>query len=195
MEFGKTPYLKEGDVILFKGEWRVSIDKLSDALAIVNRITAVPYKIEKILKSGGNTTIDLMNENVGLYPTSSNKLYQIGIGLLGRGIALRLKIPEDTYYAYLDKIGARYDITTYPTLGALYEEDLPIEDPKMLKVYTILDMRDHIVLELTNETTEDRKGVLDLTIIKAELTFIDKKDPRYAELKKIARVIKYPRAV
>ena len=79
-------------------------------------------------------------------------------------------------------------------------EDIPPEEPKMLREYTVRDMRDTIKYTLVNPSYKDEKIVLKFTVNRVKLadpteeekTLIEQNWDDYVA-KGLLRIIRYPR--
>jgi len=198
-ELTKEPYLRVGQYVFLQGKWRTEGGKwLEDKLFKVMKADAFNYYKAYIVKSGESGDLDL-KDDLSLYPEEYDTLYEIGVSLLGNG-KLFIKLPSDKYYYYLEKEGIIGEVSAATEVGGFTEEMLPREEPKILREYTIRDMRDKISYTLVNTSYKDEKLILDMTVNRVKID-----EPALEEEQKVRdnwdeyissgmlRVIRYPR--
>lgn len=200
-ELTKDDYLKVGQYVFLKGKWRVEGPRyLEDELYKVDKVETFRYRRAYIIKSGETGTLDL-NDDLKLYPLEYDTLYEIGVGLEGN-VKLFPLLPSDRLYYYLESEGRLSATQISPTteLGGFTDKDIPPVDPKVLREYTIRDMRDKIKYVIANVSYRDEKVILDFTVNKIKLADVtdDEKATINSKLDEyissgLLRIIRYPR--
>ena len=198
-ELTKQPYLKVGNYVFLQGRWRAQGNGwLEDKLFKVTKADAFNYYKAYILKQGEGGDIDLKND-ISLYPEEYDTLYEIGVALRGNG-RLFIKLPSDKSYYYLEKEGIVSTISATTEVGGFTEEMIPPEEPKILREYTIRDMRDTIKYTLVNNSYKDEKMVLDFTVNRVKIAEVTEEEmatikENWNDLvaKGILRIIRYPK--
>jgi len=198
-ELTKADYLKVGQYVFLKGRWRsVGGAYLEDALFKVKKADAFNYTKAYIMKQGESGTISF-DDDLKLYPENYDTLYEIGVGMIGNG-KLFVRIPSDRYYHYLESEGVLTSVDATTEVGGYTEEDIPPVEPKILREYTIRDMRDTIKYTLVNSSHKDEKIIIKFTVNKVKLEDVSADERALIEqnwddyvAKGLLRIIRYPR--
>ena len=198
-ELTKSDYLRVGQYVYLKGVWRISGGaRLEDAIFKVVKADQFDYTKSYIIKQGEQGELDL-EDDLSLYPEEFDTLYEIGVGMIGN-VKLFIKLPSDKFYYFLEDQG--YLATVGPTteIGGFTEEMIPPTEPKVLREYTIRDMKDSIRYVLVNSSYKDEKAVLKFTVNRVKLMEVvgEEKNNILQNLddyvsKGILRIIQYPR--
>ena len=198
-ELTKADYIRVGQYVFLQGKWRIhGGEYLEDKLYKVTKADAFSYNKAYVIKQGEKGDLDL-KDDLSLYPEEYDTLYEIGVGVLGNG-KLFIKLPSDKYYYYLEKRGIIGEVSTTTEIGGFTEEDIPPEEPKMLREYTVRDMRDKIKYTLVNPSYKDEKVVLKFTVNRVKLADPTEEEKALVEqnwndyvASGILRIIRYPR--
>jgi len=198
-ELTKADYIRVGQYVFLKGKWRIhGGEYLEDRLYKVTKADAFSYNKAYIIKKGEQGDLDL-KEDLKLYPEEYDTLYEIGVGMLGNG-KLFIKLPSDKYYYYLEEQGIIGEVSPTAEIGGFTEEDIPPTEPKILREYTVRDMRDTIKYTIVNPSYKDEKVVLKFTVNRVKLadpteeerTLVEQNWDDYVA-KGLLRILRYPR--
>lgn len=150
-----TDYIREGDTFR------------------VVRTQQIVYEQAVIIPASDYTQLDLSSEtttSLGLYPTSTNTLYEILVGLKGgKDILMYLQIPAGKFFARLEKP------TLFPNpataqlryIGFIDVETTPVDKPK-LRIHTVKDL-EPIIAVIYNDGSDYEKLVMKFIINRCQL--------------------------
>lgn len=200
-ELTSQDYIRIGQYVYLEGVWRKGKGvSLEDTIIKITKADRFDYTKAYILKRGEQGTLDL-KDNLKLYPTEYDTLYEIGVGMIGN-TKLFIKLPSDKMYYYLEEEGIFSTATPTTEVGGLTEEDIPPIEPKKLREYTVRDMRDRIAYVIVNPSYKDEKAVLKFTVNKLKFEVLKEEEAEKIKenideyvSKGLLRILRYPREV
>ena len=164
--FTETPkLLQPGDYVKFVGKDFTDEVRAGEMFKIT-RVQQITYDYAVILPPSDTTLIDLSEESgIGLYPTNSNSLFEILVGLKGgKEMLLYIQIPAGKYLGRLEK-AELYPNPVNPLLryiSPITVDDTPYTEPK-LRIHTIKDF-EPIIFQIYNDGSDYEKLVFHFLI-------------------------------
>lgn len=159
IEYTDRWYINKGTYVYFNGSWN---DQLSNKLVKVKCTQRFPVRYPMIIKEGEYYDFNL-SEN-GLYPTNPETLYELGVGIKGESV-MYIRLPDNVYFNYLEKSGfiPSEDLSENRYIGGFTELEIPVEEPRRLRVYTVKNMVSS-VFRILADNYEDSKVILCVTV-------------------------------
>lgn len=157
-------YIDAKTFIFFEGRWTRDVQ---DRLFRVKSSQRFPVRYPLIIQQGKYYDFNLKGN--GLYPDNPFTLYELGFGLEGNGL-LHVMIPSDKYYNVLEKpeFVPADDLSVNKYVGGYTEDEIPVDEPRRLRVYTLKDMIT-VVYRIMADSYEDEKIVLHVTVNRLKL--------------------------
>jgi len=173
MEYTDRWYIDTGSYVFFEGKWT---DFVSNKLFKVGFSQRFPVRYSMIIEKGRFYDFDLSDN--GLYPENPRTLYEIGFGMSGSAV-VHVRIPSNRYYNVLEDSDfiPSEDLTRNEYVGGFTETEIPAEEPRRLRVYTLKDMT-KVVLRVFNDGHEDEKVVLHVTVNRMRLDSVSSEEER-----------------
>lgn len=159
IEYTNRWYIGKGTYIYFNGSWN---GQIKNALMKVMRTQRFPVRYPMVIKKGEYTDFNLSDN--GLYPANPSTLYELGVGIKGEAV-LYVRLPDNVYFDYLEKSGfiPSEDLSSNKYIGGFTEYEIPVEEPRRLRVYTVKNMVSS-AFRILADNYEDSKVILCFTV-------------------------------
>ena len=196
-----TPLLKEDNYVFFKG--KNFPNHVRDKVFKIGFTQQIPRYISRFIAKGKYVDVDL--DEVGLYPESTNTLYELRFGMKGN-VLLYPRYPSNVYYNVLEKSGyvPPDDLSDVDKryIGCYTETDIPYDaNPPVLVEYTVKEF-DKVVYRLYADSIEDEKVIIRCIVNRCQLVKLDEDEEKEVKenwndyiAKGILRVIPHPKLI
>jgi len=147
----------------------------------IERTQQIVYEQTLILPSSDYTQIDL--NDIGLYPTNINTLYEILVGLKGgKDILIYPQVPAGKYFARLEEseLFPNFATPQLRYIGFIDAKTTPVDEPK-LRIHTVKDL-EPIIFILYNDGSDYEKLVMKFLINRCRLVRLSAEEAEQIEV-------------